>query len=94
MSLSSASAAAAAAAAATTTGDGNDDDVPSLKAALGQTRGENAQLIGKMKELLGRHKALQKSAGEWKAQGEEARGYVGICWVDAMVYGLGPFRWI
>lgn len=50
------------------------DDAGSLRAALAQARGENEQLIGKMKELLARHRALQAAAGEWKGKGEEAVG--------------------
>lgn len=53
------------------------EDVGALTAALAQARGENEALIGKMRELLGRHKALQKTAGELKAAGEEAQRWVG-----------------
>lgn len=50
------------------------DDVGSLRTALAQARSENEALIGKMKELLGRHRALQTAASDLKAKGEEAAG--------------------
>lgn len=60
-----------------------------LKAALGQVRAENEQLIGRMRELLGRHKALQKTAGELKAAGEEAQR----CVLGAGVRST-PLSWV
>jgi hypothetical protein len=94
MSLSSPSPAANTSITTTTTNDGGGgggggggNDVSSLQAALGQVRGENEQLITKFKELLGRHKELQKSAGEWKAQGEEARTCVCVLMMTVTVDG-------
>lgn len=86
-----------AAASGTTTEPQQGGEEGGLQAALAQARGENEQLIGKMRELLARHKALQKSAGEFKAQGEEAAGCVrtlvcmgGRALIARMGFGIIP----
>lgn len=70
---SPASPAAAANSSGGNAAGGGGEDAGALTAALAQARGENEALIGKMRELLGRHKALQKTAGEFKAAGDEAQ---------------------
>ena len=57
-------------------GAGADTHTHTHTPAEATLRAENEQLIGKMKDLLGRYRGLQKAAGELKTQKEEMEGEV------------------
>ena len=49
-----------------------------LRASLARVQGENDKLIEKLKDLLARHKTLQKAAADLKAQAEQAAKCVAL----------------